>query len=79
MQFTVMNDRSQGGSVLEAGRIELMQNRRLNVDDGRGVDEPLNEKQADGAGIRVPATYYVELFNTQKRSSLQRTIQQKLD
>merc|ERR1711893_269289 len=29
MQLTVMNDRSQGGSVLSDGSIELMQNRRL--------------------------------------------------
>ena len=38
MQMTVMNDRSQGGSVIERGRIELMQNRRMNEDDWRGVD-----------------------------------------
>ena len=36
-QITVMNDRSQGGSVLENGTIELMQNRRLMHDDHRGV------------------------------------------
>ena len=36
-QITVMNDRSQGGSVLENGTIELMQNRRLMHDDRRGV------------------------------------------
>lgn len=41
--MTVMNDRSQGGSVVEKGRIELMQNRRLHGDDNRGVDENLNE------------------------------------
>lgn len=70
-----MNDRSQGGSVIKDGRVELMQNRRLNVDDGRGVDEPLNETDKNGNGISVPATYYVQLFNMVKRSSLQRTIQ----
>lgn len=42
-QVTVMNDRAQGGSVLENGAIELMQNRRLLVDDERGVEEALNE------------------------------------
>ena len=41
--MTVMNDRSQGGSVIEDGAIELMQNRRLLFDDNRGVAEPLNE------------------------------------
>ena len=34
MQLTVMNDRSQGGSVLSNGMIEIMQNRRLLHDDG---------------------------------------------
>lgn len=43
LQMTVMNDRSQGGSVVKEGRIELMQNRRLFKDDGRGVEECLNE------------------------------------
>jgi lysosomal alpha-mannosidase len=42
-KFTVLNDRSQGGSVLEDGRIELMQNRRLFKDDGKGVEECMNE------------------------------------
>lgn len=41
--MTVMNSRSQGGSVLKKGRIELMQNRRLQKDDSRGMGEPLNE------------------------------------
>ena len=57
LQMTVLNDRSQGGSVLEEGRIELMQNRRLLYDDDRGVDEALNETDEFGNGISVPATY----------------------
>jgi hypothetical protein len=36
-----------------------MQNRRLNVDDNRGVGEPLNEANTFGVGISVPATYYL--------------------
>ena len=39
-----MNERSQGGGVIDQGTIELMQNRRLLVDDNLGVDEPLNEE-----------------------------------
>ena len=58
-QMTVMNDRSQGGSVIEAGAIELMQNRRLLFDDNRGVEEPLNETDFLGRGIEVNAKYYV--------------------
>lgn len=69
-QMVVMNDRSQGGSVIKDGRIELMHNRRINEDDGRGVGEPLNEVDASGNGISVPATYYVQLFNQRKQRSL---------
>jgi hypothetical protein len=63
MQMVVMNDRSQGGSVIQDGRIELMQNRRHNKDDDRGVNETLNETYSNGNGISVSATYYVQLFN----------------
>ena len=40
-----------------------MQNRRLNLEDWRGMGEPLNETYWNGNGISVPATYYVQLFN----------------
>ena len=50
-QLTVMNDRSQGGSVLASGSVEIMQNRRLMYDDGRGVGESLNETNDNGVGI----------------------------
>jgi lysosomal alpha-mannosidase len=91
MQMTVMNDRSQAGSVIVDGRIELMQNRRQNVDDWRGVNEVLNEKEqfANGTkildkeghdiGMSVPATYYLQYFNRQSREPLQRQVQQIVD
>lgn len=44
-RVSVMPDRAQGGSCYEDGRIELMIHRRLVADDGRGVGEPLNERQ----------------------------------
>jgi len=63
-QMTVLPDRSQGGSSLRHGRIELMQNRRLYYDDDKGLDEPLDEtNKKDGLGITVPATYRVQLFD----------------
>ena len=34
---------SQGGSSLQDGEIEIMVHRRIQVDDNRGVQEPLNE------------------------------------
>jgi hypothetical protein len=41
--LAVLLDRSQGGTSLKDGSIELMVQRRTVADDGRGVDEPLNE------------------------------------
>lgn len=41
--LAVLVDRSQGGSSLSDGSIELMVQRRTLADDSRGVDEPLNE------------------------------------
>ena len=46
-----MNDRSQGGSVIEKGKVEFMINRRLTHDDRRGVDQALNETDSLGQGI----------------------------
>ena len=57
--FTVMNDRAQAGAALFPGNIELMQNRRIDADDDKGVGENLNEVDDYGKGYRVPATYYV--------------------
>ena len=41
--MTILTDRSQGGTSLQDGSIELMVHRRTVKDDSRGVDEPLNE------------------------------------
>ncbi|XP_076427922.1 lysosomal alpha-mannosidase isoform X5 [Peromyscus maniculatus bairdii] len=41
MQLTVVTDRSQGGSSLKDGSLELMVHRRLLADDERGLAEPL--------------------------------------
>ena len=43
-----MNDRSQGGGVIQKNRVELMINRRLMNDDDRGVGEALNETNSFG-------------------------------
>jgi hypothetical protein len=41
--LAVVVDRTSGGSSLEDGSIEVMVQRRIISDDGRGVDEALNE------------------------------------
>jgi hypothetical protein len=46
--------------------IELMQNRRTLLDDDNGVEESLNETEADGMGIRSNAKYYMQIFDNIK-------------
>jgi len=75
VQVTVMNDRPQGGSadVSQPNTIELMQHRRTLGDDDKGVAEALNEMDPSGVGIAVSARYYMQIFNTKKGQSLQRS------
>jgi hypothetical protein len=77
--FTVMNDRSQGGSALADGTIEFMQNRRIPADDSRGMGEWVNEVDELGNGIRVPATYHVQIFDNSKTANSQRKAQLMID
>lgn len=72
LQFVVTNDRSQGGSVFEDSRVELMQNRRLFFDDDRGVVEPLSENGTYGNGIPIQATYTMHFVNMTSSYSKQR-------
>jgi len=58
-----MNDRSMAGTSLESGSIQLMQNRRVFSLDDKGVNEWMNERDENGYGIRVKATYYLQLTN----------------
>nr|XP_058146193.1 lysosomal alpha-mannosidase-like [Dasypus novemcinctus] len=50
VQLTVLTDRSQGGSSLRDGSLELMVHRRGITDDDRGVNETLEEAGAYGQG-----------------------------
>lgn len=61
IQLTLLTDRSQGGSSLQDGQMELMLHRRLLFDDGRGVGEPLNETGVDGCGLIVRGKHYIYL------------------
>lgn len=47
LEVAVLNDRAQGGSSLNNGELELMVHRRLLKDDGKGVDESLNDQEFD--------------------------------
>jgi len=70
-----MNQHSQGGSSLQMGSVELMQNRRLLADDNKGVNEALNETQADGRGIAVNTKYFVSFTDLTSQESVQRKTQ----
>ena len=78
-RLTVMNDRSQGGTSVEPGTVELMQNREAPTDDVKGVGEPLREVNEYGKGIRVKSTYYVQICDGEKRLPLQRNAQHKIN
>ena len=43
LQMTVLTDRSEGGTSMTDGSIEMMLHRRLLYDDGYGMEEALNE------------------------------------
>lgn len=57
-QAALLTDRSQGGSSLGEGHMELMVHRRLLHDDAFGVGEPLNETAFDH-GLVVRGTHYL--------------------
>jgi lysosomal alpha-mannosidase len=63
--LALVNDRSQGGTSLRDGELELMVHRRLLDDDHKGVGEALNEHEQEpdlpikGPGLPVRGTHYL--------------------
>jgi hypothetical protein len=69
-QFSILNDRSQGGASINDGQFEIMFHRRLLWDDSRGVGEPLNETDGitpypnpkrEGEGLHLTGSHFVYL------------------
>ena len=51
----VLVDRAQGCSSMVDGQLEFLLHRRLYLDDGKGLNEPLNVSAADGSTAAITA------------------------
>ena len=71
-QFTVMSDRSAGGTSFRNGQVELMLHRRLLYDDFLGVAEALNEPGTDGKGLVTRGIHRVLLTSPDEGAGLHR-------
>ncbi|OVA17373.1 Glycoside hydrolase family 38 [Macleaya cordata] len=63
-EFSVLVDRSVGGSSIVDGQIELMLHRRLLHDDSRGVAESLNETVCvldECTGLTIQGNFYLRI------------------
>ncbi|KAK7360609.1 hypothetical protein VNO77_02616 [Canavalia gladiata] len=81
MEFSVLVDRSVGGSSLEDGQMELMLHRRLLHDDARGVGEVLNETVciADNCeGLTIQGKLYLRIDHIGEGARWRRTVGQEL-
>ncbi|KAH8324895.1 hypothetical protein KR074_011406 [Drosophila pseudoananassae] len=59
-RLVLLTDRSQAGTSLEDGQLEMILHRRLLFNDGGGVGEPLNEEQF-GKGLIARGKLYLIL------------------
>uniref|UniRef100_A0A914Z199 Glycosyl hydrolase family 38 C-terminal domain-containing protein n=1 Tax=Panagrolaimus superbus TaxID=310955 RepID=A0A914Z199_9BILA len=60
-QLSILTDRSQGGTSLTDGNVELMLHRRMYDDDSFGVEEALNEPGNDGRGLVARGRHWLIL------------------
>uniref|UniRef100_A0A8D0BFU9 Alpha-mannosidase n=1 Tax=Salvator merianae TaxID=96440 RepID=A0A8D0BFU9_SALMN len=77
VQLTVLTDRSQGGSSLFDGSLELMVHRRLLHDDERGVGEPLLEPGDYYNGLVVRGRHLILLDTTESSAQQHRLLAQQ--
>ena len=68
-------DRSEGGTSLADGQLELMVHRRMRHDDGRGVGENLDEPGVDGRGLIVRGRHLLVAAPAAQAASATRPLQ----
>ena len=66
--MTVSTSRTHGGTSNTDSVIEIMQARMTDKDDGRGVNEPLQDYDRNGDLIRVSATYFLQISEKNEES-----------
>ena len=74
MQLTLLTDRTQGGSSLSDGQLELMIHRRLLTD----TRTSLNETGPDGKGLEVRGNHFLFFKPINESAKLYRDLSQRL-
>jgi lysosomal alpha-mannosidase len=74
IQLNVLTDRTQGGSSLESGQIELMVHRRILTDTRHSI----NETGVDGKGLVVRGKHYLFFKPINESAKLFRDLSQRL-
>ncbi|KAK7376119.1 hypothetical protein VNO78_34973 [Psophocarpus tetragonolobus] len=82
-EFSILVDRAVGGANINDGEVELMLHRRIFQDDGRGVDEALDEQVCINnnnkcEGLTVRGNYYMGIHNLGDGSQWRRTTGQEI-
>jgi hypothetical protein len=80
VELSVSTDRTQGGSSINDGELELMVHRRLQMDDRRGVGEPMNESglNALGDGLIVRSLHRLSIAKSDAAAALGKATVQDL-
>jgi hypothetical protein len=74
--LAVAVDRSEGGTSLNDGELELMVHRRMLFDDKRGVAEALNEPGLDGKGLIIRGRHWIVAAPAAAAPPLYRALQE---
>lgn len=77
--MTLLSDRSQGGSSLTDGSLEVMLHRRQLYDDGLGVNEALNETGTNQKGLVVRGVTSLILDTVEKSARIHRQLAHEIN